>query len=134
MTCPKPEPNGPRRRNKRQSSAAASSSPAAPRQRSATPVTTASTATVRWDREQIQRARKTPLPPLLHRRGYPLRTRPGENFLVEDHQDLVVKDCYWVWPSHQMKGNAIDFFMLVECQSFNETMEILVAENVQDSD
>ena len=24
-----------------------------------------------------------------------------------------------------MKGNAIDFFMLVECRSFNEAMEIL---------
>ena len=116
MTCPKPEPNGPQRRNKRQSSA--------PR----------TTATIRWDREQIQRARKTPLSPLLRRRGYPLRTRPGENFLVEDHQDLVVKDCYWVWPSRQLKGNAIDFFMLVECRSFNEAMEILIDENAQNGD
>ena len=124
MTCPKPEPSGPRRHNKRQSSAPASRSPMTPR----------TTATIRWDREQIQRARKTPLAPLLRRRGYPLRARPGENFQVEDHQDLVVKDCYWVWPSHEMKGNAIDFFMLVECQSFNETMEILTAENVPDGD
>ena len=82
----------------------------------------------RWDREQIQRARKTPLAPLLRRRGYPLRARPGENFLVEDHQDLVIKDSYWVWPSRQMKGNAIDFLMLIECRSFNEAMDILVAE------
>jgi hypothetical protein len=78
-----------------------------------------------WNREQIQRARKIPLAPLLRRRGYPLRQRPGDNFLIEDHQDLVVKDSYWVWPSHQMKGNAIDFFMLVECCSFQEAMEIL---------
>jgi hypothetical protein len=78
-----------------------------------------------WNREQIQRARKIPLAPLLRRRGYPLRERPGENFLIEDHQDLVVKDSYWVWPSHQMKGNAIDFFMMVECCSFHEAMEIL---------
>ena len=120
MTCPKPEPNGPRRRQKGMSRSALPTTPAPP--------------AARWDRDQIQRARKTPLPPLLRRRGYPLRTRPGENFLVEDHQDLVVKDCYWVWPSHQMKGNAIDFFMLVECQSFNDTMEILAAENVQDGD
>ena len=83
----------------------------------------------RWDREQIQRARKTPLAPLLHRRGYPLRARPGENFLVEDHQDLVVKDSYWVWPSRQMKGNAIDFLMLIECRSFSEAMDILAAED-----
>ena len=90
--------------------------------------------TKRWDREQIQRARKTALAPLLRRRGYPLRARPGENFQVEDHQDLVVKDCYWVWPSHQMKGNAIDFFMLVECRSFNEAMEILADENEHNGD
>jgi hypothetical protein len=88
-------------------------------------------ASKRWEREQIQRARKTPLAPLLRRRGYPLRARPGENFLVEDHQDLVVKDSYWVWPSRQMKGNAIDFLMLIECRSFNEAMDILVAEQPQ---
>ena len=128
MTCPKPEPSGPRRR-KKGTSWSAPSSPAARRRQPA-----AAASTGRWDREQIQRARKTQLPPLLRRRGYPLRTRPGENFLVEDHQDLVVKDCYWVWPSHQMKGNAIDFFMLVECRSFNETMEILAAQNEQDDD
>ncbi len=131
MTYPKPEPNGPRRRKQGMSRPALPSTPTPP-QRPAT--TTTSSSAARWNRDQIQCARKTPLPPLLRRRGYPLRTRPGENFLVEDHQDLVVKDCYWVWPSHQMKGNAIDFFMLVECQSFNETMEILAAENVQDGD
>lgn len=130
MTCPKPEASESRRRKKAMSRSARPTTPALGRPAT----TTTSSAAARWDREQIQRARKTPLPPLLRRRGYPLRTRPGENFLVEDHQDLVVKDCYWVWPSHQMKGNAIDFFMLVECQSFNETMEILAAENVPDSD
>jgi len=50
---------------------------------------------------------------------------PGDNFLVQDHHDLVIKDSYWVWPSQTMKGNAIDFFMLVECRSFNEAMQIL---------
>ena len=78
-----------------------------------------------WTREQIQRARKIPLAPLLRQRGYPLRVMPAGNFLLEDHQDLVVKQSYWVWPSRTMKGNAIDFFMLVECRSFHETMEIL---------
>jgi len=82
-----------------------------------------------WQREQIQRARKLTLAPRLRQRGYPLRERPGDNFLVEDHQDLVVKDSYWVWPSRQMKGNAIDFFMLVECRSFQEAMEILAPDD-----
>ena len=78
-----------------------------------------------WTREQIQSARKIPLAPLLRERGYPLRVMPAGNFLIEDQQDLVVKDSYWVWPSRTMKGNAIDFFMLVECRSFHEAMEIL---------
>jgi hypothetical protein len=78
-----------------------------------------------WSREQIQRARKIPLAPLLRQRGYPLRVMPADNFQIEDHQDLVVKDSYWVWPSRNLKGNAIDFFMLVECRSFHQAMEIL---------
>jgi hypothetical protein len=78
-----------------------------------------------WTREQIQRARKIPLAPLLRERGYPLRVMPAGNFLIEDHQDLVVKDSYWVWPARTMKGNGIGCFMLVECRSFHEAMEIL---------
>ena len=54
-----------------------------------------------------------------------MRAMPAGNFRIEDHQDLVLKDSYWVWPSRNMKGNAIDFFMLIECRSFGETMEIL---------
>jgi len=78
-----------------------------------------------WSREQIRRARRRRLMPVLKDRGYRLRPKPNDNFLVEDEQDLVVKSHYWVWPSRGMKGNAIDFFMLVECRSFNEAMEIL---------
>ena len=101
---------------------------ALPRRRAAPPLPPESPLAAmrkRWDREQIQHARKISLAPLLRQRGYPLRERPGENFLVQDHQDLVVKNSYWVWPSRQLKGNAIDFFMLVEGRSFQETMEIL---------
>jgi hypothetical protein len=131
MTFHKAENPGPRQKKKRTLRSVPPNPPAPPVRPS---MATASSSTARWDREQIQCARKTPLAPLLRRRGYPLRARPGENFQVEDHQDLVVKDCYWVWPSHQMKGNAIDFFMLVECRSFNEAMEILATENAKDDD
>ena len=88
----------------------------------------------RWDHEQIRRARKIPLAPLLRQRGYPLRQRPGDNFLVQDHQDLVVKDSYWVWPSRRLQGNAIDFLMLVECRSFHEAMEILAPSDPEAED
>jgi hypothetical protein len=80
-----------------------------------------------WTKEQIRLARRTPLAPILKDRGYPLRILPNDNLLVEDEKDLVVKDSYWIWQSHNMKGNAIDFFMLVECRSFDEAMKILTA-------
>lgn len=128
MTFHKAENPGPRQRKNRTPRSVPPPPPVRPA------MATASLSPVRWDRDQIQCARKTPLAPLLRRRGYPLRARPGENFLVEDHQDLVVKECYWVWPSHEMKGNAIDFFMLVECRSFNEAMEILASENAHNDD
>jgi len=78
-----------------------------------------------WTREQIQTARRTLLEPILRRRGYGLRAMPNDNFLVEDEGDLLVKESYWVWNSKSMQGNAIDFFMLVECRSFHEAMQIL---------
>jgi len=80
----------------------------------------------KWTKEQIRRARRAPLAPLLRERGYHLREKPHGNYLVEDQGDLVVKESYWIWESREMKGNAIDFFMLVECRSFNEAMETLM--------
>ena len=78
-----------------------------------------------WNAEQIRRARRVKLPPILEERGYPLRPMTNGNFLVEDTPGLVVKEHYWVWNDRGMQGNAIDFFMIVECRSFNETMLIL---------
>jgi hypothetical protein len=78
-----------------------------------------------WNAEQIRRARRVKLPPILEERGYPLRPMTNGNFLVEDTPGLVVKEHYWVWNDHGMKGNAIDFFMMIECRSFNEAMLIL---------
>jgi hypothetical protein len=82
----------------------------------------------RWSKEQIRSARRTELPSLLKKRGYHLRVKSNENYLVEDEGDLVVKNSYWVWESRELKGNAIDFFVLVECRSFNEAMEILTGD------
>jgi hypothetical protein len=82
----------------------------------------------RWSKEQIRTARRKELPSLLKKRGYHLREKSNENYLVEDEGDLVVKNSYWVWESRELKGNAIDFFVLVECRSFNEAMEILTGD------
>jgi hypothetical protein len=78
-----------------------------------------------WSKQRIRAARRVVLAPLLRRRGYPLRELPDRNYLVEDHPGLVVKDHYWIWTSRSLKGNAIDFLMLVECRSFQQAMEIL---------
>ena len=86
----------------------------------------AQTADPAWTKDQIRLARRTPLAPILRQRGYRLRALPKDNALVEDEKDLVVKEHYWIWESHHMKGNAIDFFMCVECRSFNQTMRILL--------
>lgn len=104
----------------------------------------------KWSKEQIQRARRTILAPVLEDRGYALQAIGNENFRLQDVPGLVVKRHYWVWnetrtpPSRAgdrgknaadqgedtrgratMQGNAIDFFIQIECRSFSEAMEIL---------
>ncbi|MFC1461355.1 hypothetical protein ACFLQR_02410 [Verrucomicrobiota bacterium] len=78
-----------------------------------------------WTKSQIRQARKIKLAPLLKKRGLQLKPLPSDNFLVADHYDLLVKKSYWRWPSRDIEGNAIDYFMLVEGKSFNQTMQIL---------
>lgn len=80
-----------------------------------------------WTKQQIRDARKVHLAPLLTRRGFRLRLLPEGNTLVEDHPDLIVKHHYWTWPTKNIQGNAIDFFVLVEGKSFHQAMEILAA-------
>ena len=80
-----------------------------------------------WTKQQIRRARKIELEPLLSRRGLRLRPLQNGNTLVEDYPDLIVKQHYWTWPPKEMHGNAIDFLVLVEGKSFHKAMQILSA-------
>ena len=41
-----------------------------------------------WNAEQIRRARRVQLPPILEERGYPLRPMTNGNFLIEDTPGL----------------------------------------------
>ena len=79
-----------------------------------------------WNKTEIRAARKVALAPLLLRRGLRLLPKPQDNFLVTTYDDLMVKDCYWRWPSRNLQGNAIDFFTLVERLSFQDAMAILL--------
>jgi hypothetical protein len=78
-----------------------------------------------WSKADIRKARRAPLLPLLQARGHRIRPLHYDNWRVEDFGDLTVKDGYWVWPSHNRAGNAIDFFTAVEGMTFAQAMQIL---------
>lgn len=78
-----------------------------------------------WSKHDIRNARKTPLLPILTKLGYSLRKLEYNNYLVEKHGSVVIKDNYWFWKENQSAGNAIDFFVIIEKKSFAESMAIL---------
>ena len=81
-----------------------------------------------WTKPQIRQARLVHLAPLLQRRGVRLQDLDHENYGVAVYNDLMIKHHYWRWPSRNLAGNAIDFFVQVEEMSFHEAMGILVQE------
>lgn len=78
-----------------------------------------------WSKDEIEDARQSQLAPILSDRGYEIRSMRGGACLVAEMQDLVVHNSRWFWKSANLKGNAIDFFMIVEGRTFAEAMEIL---------
>ena len=78
-----------------------------------------------WKKSDIRRARKVELAPLLMQRGIQLKKLADENFLLPYYYDLIVKKSYWIWPSNNLGGNAIDFFISVQGMSFSQTMKLL---------
>lgn len=85
---------------------------------------------MKWNKLQIQNARKTHLVPLLANRRYRLRKLENQNYLIEDYGKLIVKQSYWVWYDKKQSGNAIDFFINVEGKSFSQAMEILGSKQI----
>jgi len=78
-----------------------------------------------WTKCDIRAARLAPLAPLLLARGVQLKPMPDENFLVIAQDDLIVKRHFWRWPSRNIHGNAIDYFVKVEGLTFNQSMSII---------
>ena len=78
-----------------------------------------------WSKAEIRQARKLPLVPILLHRGVILRQLHGDNFQIDVHGDLIVRDCYWIWKSRQLQGNTIDFFIQIENLSFAQAMQLL---------
>jgi hypothetical protein len=54
-----------------------------------------------------------------------LRTLTDGNFLVQEMQDLVIKENYWIWNSARRQGNAIDFLVMIEGLTFDQAMRVL---------
>ena len=79
-----------------------------------------------WTKSDIRNARKKQLAPILRARGIQLKPMPAGNFLLVEYDDLLVKESYWRWPSRNIDGNAIDFFMTVEGKTFNQAMQVLI--------
>ena len=78
-----------------------------------------------WKKNNIRKARKVELAPVLKNRGLTLVPQNDGNYIVSEHDDLVIKNWYWCWPSRNSSGNSIDYFVEIEGKSFNETMTIL---------
>jgi hypothetical protein len=87
-----------------------------------------------WSKQQIQAARRVPLAPLLPGRGWHLRTLTDGNFLVQEMQDLVIKEHYWIWNSARRQGNAIDFLVMIEGLTFDQAMRVLADQLPNPSD
>jgi len=79
-----------------------------------------------WSKHDIRKARKIPLLPILIKLGYSLRKLEYDNYLVEKHGSVIIRDNYWFWKDNNSAGNAIDFFVVVEKRSFLESMTILM--------
>jgi hypothetical protein len=50
-----------------------------------------------------------------------------EAFLLREHPDILVKDCFWRDPLNQCAGNTIDFFVVVLGMSFAEAMNAILS-------
>ena len=80
----------------------------------------------KYTREQIRRARKCPLKPVLELGGHRLRRLPEGNYEVLGlGEPVVVKEHYWTCPDTGEAGNAIDFMMRFHGLSFAEAMDLL---------
>lgn len=78
-----------------------------------------------WHSTDIEDARETPLAPLLKACGYLVSELRSGAFLVEELGDLVIRGHYWFWKSKHLKGNPIDFFMVVEGRTFHQAMTLI---------
>ncbi len=63
-----------------------------------------------------------PMTPSLQKRVLQFIELPGGNFESASHLGLLVKDSYRHWPTRNLAGNAIDFFVRVLGLSFNDAM------------
>ena len=78
-----------------------------------------------WTKAEIEQARNRQLAPVLIDAGYELDELTNGAMLVTEFRGMVVRGNLWFWKEQNLKGNTIDFFMLIEARTFSETMAIL---------
>ena len=78
-----------------------------------------------WTKAEIEQARSRSLAPLLQEAGYELDELRNGAMLVAKFRGMVVRENFWFWKERNLKGNTIDFFMLIEARTFAETMALL---------
>ena len=78
-----------------------------------------------WTKAEIEEARSRALAPILKDAGYKLDSVANGAVLVRAFRGLVVRGNTWFWKEQNLRGNTIDFFMVVEAKTFAQTMAIL---------
>jgi hypothetical protein len=78
-----------------------------------------------WSKTDIEEARSRALAPILKDAGYKLDSLANGAVLVRNFRGLVVRGNTWFWKEQNLRGNTIDFFMVVEAKTFAQTMAIL---------
>ncbi|MBI1871372.1 MAG: hypothetical protein HYS07_09295 [Chlamydiae bacterium] len=79
-----------------------------------------------WSKQQIQKARKVYLAPLLAKRGFSLRKLEYDNFAIDQFPGVVIKYNFFFHKFDRSRGNSIDFFIRIQHKSFHEAMTILI--------
>ncbi len=84
----------------------------------------------KWNAEQIVKARKTTLKPVLEQLGYRLKFLAHDNWeVIEIPGEIIVRDHYWRSRDLDACGNAIDLLTNHFDYSFTAAMDLLLSQH-----
>ena len=80
-----------------------------------------------WTKDDIRRARRRPIKPVIERLGCQLNEVSGGNWKITTPAGcIILKQHYWICPESGQAGNAIDFMMRIMDMSFNQAVSTLL--------